>query len=253
MDVFPPAVSPDGLWIAGTSGSESAAQVVKIPIDGGEPVRLGEGAWPAWSPDGRQLAFISRRSGSPRVWVSGADGQWPKEVKDSAVGDRPPTWLPDGRLAWQTPDQKNYRIRDLGTGRDEYLFKGAWPAGRIDPEFSPRGDQLVMQSGFEPGGGDLWQLSWPGRDPRFLIPRARPVGWSEDGEWVYAIQWTSDDQALVRVSPRTRESETVGQFPPGYRLNYCDLAPDRDVIICSLSEWTRSDAWVMENFDPDVP
>ena len=116
--VFHPAVSPDGLWIAGTAGPEVAAQVVKIPVGGGEPVRLGDGALPVWSPDGRQLAFTSRRSGSPRVWISGANGQWPKEVKDSAVGPQRPIWLPDGRLAWQTPDRQNYRIRDLLTGRD---------------------------------------------------------------------------------------------------------------------------------------
>ena len=130
LDFFHPAVSPDGLWIAGTIGPELAAQVVKIPIGGGEPVRLGDGALPVWSPDGRQLAFTSRRSGSPRVWISGANGQWPKEVKDSAVGEQRPIWLPDGRLAWQTPNGQNYRIRDLLTGRDEYLFKdssvGAW-------------------------------------------------------------------------------------------------------------------------------
>ena len=90
LDFFLPAVSPDGLWIAGTTGPEFAAQVVKIPIGGGEPVRLADGAWPAWSPDGRQLAFISRRSGSPRVWISGTNGEWSKEVKDSAVGEQRP-------------------------------------------------------------------------------------------------------------------------------------------------------------------
>ena len=169
LDFFHPAVSPDGLWIAGTIGPEFAAQVVKIPIGGGEPVHLGDGALPVWSPDGRQLAFTSRRSGSPRVWISGANGQWPKEVKDSAVGEQRPIWLPDGRLAWQTPNGQNYRIRDLLTGRDEYLFKdssvGAWV---LDPTFSPRGDQLVLRSNrYGPG---LWLLSWPSRNERWLVP-----------------------------------------------------------------------------------
>jgi Tol biopolymer transport system component len=252
QDFFHPAVSPDGLWIAGTTGPQFAAQVVKIPIGGGEPVRVGDGAWPAWSPDGRQLAFTSRRSGSPRVWISGANGEWPKEVKDSAVGDRPPIWLPDGRLAWQTPDRQNYRIRDLGTGRDEYLFKGASPVGRIDPRFSPRGDQLVLQSGYESyEAAGLLHLSWPGREERFLAPQVRPIGWSANGEWIYAIQWKAVDDAVVRVSPQTGETETIGQFPVGLNVNYCDLTPDRDVIICSLVQ-RKSDAWVMENFDPDI-
>jgi len=244
LDFFLPAVSPDGLWIAGTTGPEFAAQVVKIPIGGGEPVRLGDGLWPVWSPDGRQLAFTSRRSGSPRVWISGANGQWPKEVKDSAVGEQRPIWLPDGRLAWQTPDRQNYRIRDLWTGRDEYLFKGASVFRGVDPRFSPRGDQLVLQ--YEAG---LLLLSWPSREERFLPRQVRPIGWSADGEWIYAIQ--PDGRALVRVSQRTGGTETIGQFPVGLDVGICDLMPDRDAVVCSLIE-RKSDAWVMENFDPDI-
>jgi Tol biopolymer transport system component len=196
------------------------------------------------------LAFTSRRSGSPRVWVSGANGQWPKEVKDSAVGPQSPIWLPDGRLAWQTPDRQNYRIRDLLTGRDEYLFKDASVFRGVDPRFSPRGDQLVLgadeSDGREPG---LLLLSWPSREERFLARQVRPIGWSADGEWIYAIQpvgW-----ALVRVSSRTDRTETIGQFPVGLTVNTCDLTPDRDVIVCSLNEG-KSDAWVMENFDPNI-
>ena len=248
LDFFHPAVSPDGLWIAGTAGPQSAPQVVKIPIGGGEPVRLGDGIWPVWSPDGQQLAFTSRRSGSPRVWISGANGQWPKEVKDSAVGEQRPAWLPDGRLAWQTQDRQNYRIRDLWTGRDQYLFKDASVFHWVDPRFSPRGDQLVLRSEDQYDAG-LLLLSWPSREERFLARQARPIGWSADGEWIYAIPPAGG--ALVRVSQRTGGTETIGQFPVGLDVSTCDLTPDRDAIVCSLVD-QKSDAWVMENFDPDI-
>jgi hypothetical protein len=92
-------------------------------------------------------------------------------------------------------------------------------------------------------------LSWPSREERFLARQVWPIGWSADGEWIYAVQpagW-----ALVRVSPRTDRTETIGQFPVGLEVNTCDLTPDRDAIICSLRE-RKVDAWVMENFDPDI-
>jgi Tol biopolymer transport system component len=251
LDFWFPAVSPDGLWVAATVGSDLTvtAQVVKIPIGGGEPVPLGEGAGPVWSPDGQQLAFTSRRSGSPRVWISGANGQWPKEVKDSAVGWPQPIWLPDGRLAWQTPDNQNYRIRDVWTGRDEYLFKDA-SVGAWYPRFSPRGDQLVLRRNrYGPG---LWLLSWPSREERWHVREMEePVGWSADGEWIYAINRALRDSTLVRVSSRTGMTEPLGQIPAGLQIHGCDLTPDRAVMVCSLIE-EKSDAWVMENFDPGI-
>ena len=144
----------------------------------------------AWSADGTRLAFVSRRSGSQRVWVMRADGVSPEEVKDSPVGNALLTWLPDGRLAWPTPGNQNYRIRDLRTGRDEYLLNDDSFGWVFLPQFSPRGDQVAvgwnrrMKQPSDPG---LWLLSWPGREERRLTPEELvPIGWSTDGEWIYA-------------------------------------------------------------------
>ncbi len=56
----------------------------------------------------------------------------------------------------------------------------------------------------------------------------------------------------MRVSSRTGEPKTIGQFPVGLQLNTCDLTRERDTMICSLTE-EQTDAWVMENFDPEIP
>jgi Tol biopolymer transport system component len=247
-----PKVSPDGQWIAARRGPESDPEVVKIPIGGGEPVGLGEGTMPAWSADGQCLAFVSRRSGSARVWVARADGVRPEEVKDSAVGSDL-AWLPDGRLVWQTPGNRNYRIRDLRTGRDEYLVKDDSAGFVFQPRFSPRGDQVAVywnRRGNDPTG--MWLLSWPGREERRLTAEMLgPIGWSADGEWIYAAPPTG--RAIFRVSTRTGKTERVGQFPVGnFESDACDLTPDRSAIICSLIE-QKNDAWLMENFDPEIP
>ena len=58
--------------------------------------------------------------------------------------------------------------------------------------------------------------------------------------------------AFVRVSSRTGAPKTIGRFPVGLQLNTCDLTRERDTMICSLTE-EQTDAWVMENLDPDIP
>ena len=183
------------------------------------------------------------------MWISGANGQWPKEVKDSAVGGPRPIWLPDGRLAWQTPDRQNYRIRDLWTGRDEYLFTDA--VGRslgLDPTFSPRGDQLVLRwNRYEPG---LLLLSWPSREERLLARQLRPIrlvrGRRVDLRDCSRGGGPSSGCRRERAGPKQSAN-----FPSALNVNTCDLTPDRDVIVCSLIE-EKSDAWVMENFDPGI-
>jgi TolB protein len=98
-----PVVSPNGRWIAATEGAESNANVVKLPVGGGDPVRLGPGSGAVWSPDGRRLAFASRRTGPHSVWISDADGRTLVELTDAILSNQLLWWLPDGRLAFQTP------------------------------------------------------------------------------------------------------------------------------------------------------
>lgn len=53
-----------------------------------------------WSPDGKQIAFMSDRNGGGQIWVSGIDGNDLKQVtfnRSDAAGTGFPVWSPDGR------------------------------------------------------------------------------------------------------------------------------------------------------------
>jgi Tol biopolymer transport system component len=52
----------------------------------------------AWSPDGTQLAFFSRRDGDGDVYVMDADGSNVRRVTNQAGAQAVDAWLPDGRL-----------------------------------------------------------------------------------------------------------------------------------------------------------
>lgn len=51
---------------------------------------------PAWSPDGKKIAFTSYRDGPPQIYVMNSDGSGQRRVSQSNVSDFSPTWSPDG-------------------------------------------------------------------------------------------------------------------------------------------------------------
>jgi hypothetical protein len=50
---------------------------------------------PAWSPDGRSIAFVSMRDGDPEIYVMDSNGQNQRRLTFSASSEWRPAWLPD--------------------------------------------------------------------------------------------------------------------------------------------------------------
>ncbi|MGC2059206.1 MAG: S9 family peptidase [Candidatus Sulfotelmatobacter sp.] len=56
-----------------------------------------------WSPDGKQIAFISNMSGRNNLWVVPAEGGWPVQLTVSDQRQTAPAWSPDGKwIAYQS-------------------------------------------------------------------------------------------------------------------------------------------------------
>ena len=52
---------------------------------------------PAWSPDGRRIAFVSGRDRQSEIYVMNADGSGKRNLTRNRAKDDLPTWSPDGR------------------------------------------------------------------------------------------------------------------------------------------------------------
>lgn len=93
-----PQVSPNGKWIAydastpDLAANTSHSAVFVIPAGGGEAKQISEGSSPAWSPDGKSLAFVS----GGQVYVYDVAAATKKKVTDLSGGASALKWLPDG-------------------------------------------------------------------------------------------------------------------------------------------------------------
>ncbi|HSR53320.1 MAG TPA: hypothetical protein VLV83_21045 [Acidobacteriota bacterium] len=104
---------------------------------------------PTWSPTGRQLAFISDRSGTPQIWMMDADGSNLRRLTQDGGHCDSPDWSPDGRriaFSWQAPRQWKHDIFiiDVATGVTNQVTSGRGSAE--NPHWSPDGRHLVFQS-----------------------------------------------------------------------------------------------------------
>ncbi len=107
-----PVVSPDGQWSVfpvteyDVDGNTSATNLYLLDNESGDLRQItfsGRDSGPAWSPDGRKLAFVSRRHDGPgQIYILDiAAGGEARQVSDLPVGVYGLQWFPDGgRIAF---------------------------------------------------------------------------------------------------------------------------------------------------------
>ena len=141
--------SRDGKWI--TYVSVPARVLWRSRADGSERLQLtnapGVCALPRWSPDGKQIAYMSANYGRPwKIFLISGDGGTAKPVLPDNPSESDPSWSPDGaRLAFSTgiPDstkKSSIEIMDMST-RQVSTVSGS--AGLFSPRWSPDGGALV--------------------------------------------------------------------------------------------------------------
>ena len=232
-NVGSPSAAPDGRWVAfqrASAGSAGAGPpfVYVIPLDGSKPARrVTRGTAPeidpAWSPDGRRIAFARRIHGQFDLFSARPDGSDAKQVTATPVDELSPAWSPDGeRLAftryedgvergsgdlWTAHAEGGHERRLLG---DEHDYAGA--------AWSPDGTRIALLK-------DSLVAVMPvrGGAPRPLTPvgdfkESRPA-WSRDGKH---LAFTRDpgkiltmdaDGAHIRRVPFDRAANGVDWVP----------------------------------------
>ena len=117
--VSDPQLSPDGNQIAyvvawsdrGSDETHSAVYVARV--DGRQRARrFTQGTRdhsPRWSPDGRCLAFVSKRGEKNQLFLAPLEGGEPRQVTEARFGVSQPAWSPDGRRIAYVARLGNYK------------------------------------------------------------------------------------------------------------------------------------------------
>ena len=232
-----PRFSPDGNRIAFSLATaiwqldRAQGTLTRISFDTGTAER------PAWSPDGKRLAYVRRIGPRNEIRVIAADG------------GAPPTTLVDlpGLEPWHvlfTPDQRSVLVRTVGTSGKRDILSAALdssrrvrpllasPADEVSPTLSPDGRWLAYASN-ESGRYEIYVRSFPDMTARTQVSLGggNEPAWSPRGDEVFfrtgPTLMSAHVSATTTFTVLRREAVfSSPDFTPGATYQNYDVAPD---------------------------
>jgi Tol biopolymer transport system component len=252
---FPAVASPaTSEWIAFTgvhwsSNSAGVAQQIYLAHpDGSGQHRLGVagrgGTDPAWSADGKRLAFGVMNSRGWRLYTTAADGSHPRALTATAGLAGAPSWSPDGRwIALETlprtvPGRKSYAqqiyvVRSTGGRLRQVTEFDAFKGGASHPAWSPGGNLIAFAGRkslaegarvdiyvVRPSGGGLHRLLANAYDPAWS-PDGTRIAFGRDGD-IYTASATGGDIRRVTRTPKLGDTHPSWS-PDATRLVFASM------------------------------
>jgi len=102
---------------------------------------------PAWSPDGKKIAFVSDKHGNRQIYVMNADRTAQTRLTNNSVGDAFPAWSPDGsKIAFVSERDENHEIYVMNEDGSYQINLNNNPALDKYPVWSPDGKKIAFYS-----------------------------------------------------------------------------------------------------------
>ena len=195
-DYYAPRISPDGRLVAAEHHLAGGTQdLYAYELSSGTTIRetfdpKNHSAFVAWSPDGRQLAYASTKSGGGDVYVKSVDAPGDHLlVPTSPSATFPSDWSSDGK--WLLFDrnsaatQSDVWLMPMTGGAPRPLI--ASPANEMQATFSPDGRWVAYASDEENGRFEVFVRPFPANGQQWKISNGGGEGprWRRDGKEIF--------------------------------------------------------------------
>jgi TolB protein len=233
-------------------------EIFTIGLDGQDLQRLTKNEYwdiyPAWSPEGSQIAFLSFRNTDLDIYIMKEDGTQQELLYDSGSHDADIHW--SGDQITFTSQSQIWIMKDNGTEAHPITDpprRGEWgnanlPFGDYDPRINPRGTHVLFSRLVNDlsshGNYDLFLTGIGASKELQLTETGYAQGlasWSPSGEkilfLVAAIEGVGKyDLYQMNTDGSKVENITPDFFPPDFLCHFAIYAPDEEGIYF-IGEW----------------
>jgi tricorn protease len=240
------ALSPDGSTIAFSWNGE----VWTVPSSGGvaQPLtrNAGRDREPEFSPDGKQIAFVSNREGSDQVYIVSSKGGIPRQVTHHTGGYSLQGWTGDGRnlLVSASRDhgwrglERFFKVSTTEPKADELLFDAYGANGSLSPDgkkllFTREGAPWFRKGYVGSEDSQIWLYNL---ETKVFQKVLNPDGgaltplWKPDGNGFYYVGIVGKSLNLIEHDLATSKSKPITKLEDD-TVMYPSLSHDGSLLV----------------------